>query len=589
VPWAVAAALALVLAVTGAGWWRATRPVDRPLTRFSVDLGPDALRGINLTAAISPDGRRLVFPGRGPDGKPLLATRLLDQALSTLLPGTENGSDPFFSPDSQSIAFFSGPILKKMSAAGSAPETLAVGHTLSPGGNWGRDGNIVVSISQLDSIFRLPSTGGVPQRITRLGEGESTHRWPQVLPGGAGVLYTASNSANQMDGAAIAVASFKSGKSKVLVRGGYYGRYLPTGHLVYIRHGVLNGVRFDPDSLEIRGAPLPLIEDVAANPVTGGGQFDFSETGTLVYAPGAGVAQAWKLDWLDSSGKSEPLISTPGPYALPRFSPDGRKVALLGKGADLYVYLIDRHALVQLTFTGGPVLSPVWAPDNQHLVYGSSAGLTWIRSDGVGEPQTVLENHEIARPFSFSPDGRRLAYAERNMTTGLDIWTLPLDLTDPDHPKAGKPEPYLRTPAEELVPAFSPDGHWIAYRAIENGAPEIYVRPFPDAGGGKWRISTGGGLYAMWSRNGHELFYETTDNRIMVVDYTAEGASFLVLRARLWSDKQLFYTGTMNLDLAPDGKRFLVFTLPEASPGDKGSVHVTVLENFFDWLRKKLP
>jgi Tol biopolymer transport system component len=164
-----------------------------------------------------------------------------------------------------------------------------------------------------------------------------------------------------------------------------------------------------------------------------------------------------------------------------------------------------------------------------------------------------------------------------------------LDLADPDHPKAGKPEPFLRTPGNETAPTFSPDGRWIAYRSNESGNFEIYVRPFPDGSRGKWQISNGGGLYGLWSNNGRELFYETTDNRIMVMDYMVHGDSFVPGKRRLWSDKQLFYTGTQNLDLAPDGKRFAVFALPETAPGEKGSVHVTMLLNFFDELKRRIP
>src|SRR5450759_187348 len=134
------------------------------------------------------------------------------------------------------------------------------------------------------------------------------------------------------------------------------------------------------------------------------------------------------------------------------------------------------------------------------------------------------------------------------------MWTLPLDLTDPDHPKPGKPEPFLRTPADEFVPAFSPNGRWIAYLSNESGRFEIYVRPFPGRGRGKWQISTGGGLYAIWSNNGRELFYESLDNRIMVLDYTGNGDSFVPGKPRLWSDKQIYYAGVTNLALAPDGK-----------------------------------
>ena len=164
----------------------------------------------------------------------------------------------------------------------------------------------------------------------------------------------------------------------------------------------------------------------------------------------------------------------------------------------------------------------------------------------------------------------------------------PLDLTDPERPKPGKPELFFAQ-STATIPRFSPDGRWIAYRSNETGSGEIYVRPFPAGSGGKWQISSGGGLYALWSNNGHELFYETADNRIMVVDYTVDGASFVPGKPRLWSEKQLFYPGGSNLDLAPDGKRFLVLTLPEATLGQKGSTHVTMLLNFFDEVKRRIP
>jgi serine/threonine-protein kinase len=244
-----------------------------------------------------------------------------------------------------------------------------------------------------------------------------------------------------------------------------------------------------------------------------------------------------------------------------------------------------------LTITGQADF-PIWAPDGRHLAYrlvGKPDSLLWIRSDGSGDPQELLRGPNLAIPWSFSPDGQRLACFERSPETGFDIWTLPLDLTDPDHPKAGKPEPFLRTPNDELVPRFSPDGHWIAYRSNESGSNEINVRPFPNASGGRWQISNGGGLYALWSNNSREMFYETMDNRIMVVDYSIEGGSFVVGKRRLWSDKQPFYLGTSNLDLAPDGKRFAVLALPDPPPGEKGAVHVTMLLNFFDELKRRIP
>jgi serine/threonine-protein kinase len=488
--WAITAT---ALAIAAAGWllfWRAAHPVDHPLTRLSVDLGPTAMPGLNLTAAISPDGRRLVFAARGPDGRQQLATRLLDQAQPTLLPGTEGGGDPFFSLDGQWIGFFAGAELKKISVQGGSPVVLCGAYN-ARGASWGEDENIIAAMGPQAPLYRVPVAGGMRRLFTKPGPGEFTHRWPQVLPGGRAVVFTASPSVTSMDNADIEAVSLKTGKIKILQRGGYFGRYLPSGHLVYVHQGVLLGVKFDVERLEVQGTPVPLLDDVAANPVTGGGQFDFSSLGTFVYASGKSAAQTWRVAWLDGSNKMQSLLAVPGAY--PRLSPDGRKLSLVDKG-DIYIHDLERETTTRLTFSGDTA-SPVWAPDGQHLVFQSiSNGLhiSWIRSDGAGDPQPLLEqaNHPI--PSSFSRTGR-VAYLETNPETGLDLSTLPVDLTDPDHPKPGKPESFLRTSNDESVPRFSADGRWIAYRSNESGNNEIYVRPFPAAGGGKWQISVGGG------------------------------------------------------------------------------------------------
>jgi serine/threonine-protein kinase len=191
-------------------------------------------------------------------------------------------------------------------------------------------------------------------------------------------------------------------------------------------------------------------------------------------------------------------------------------------------------------------------------------------------------------PWSFSPDGRWLAYREKSSDSESDLWTLPLDITDPDHPKAGNPEPFLRSPGDNMQPKFSPDGRWIAYLSDESGSDEVYVRPFPPRSGSKWQISAGGAESPVWSNNGHVLFYES-DRRIVAVDYTVEGNKFVPGKPRVWSEKQLFFAGSSNLDLAPDGKRFAVLTTPEFTGAEKGSVHVILLLNFFDELKRRIP
>jgi serine/threonine-protein kinase len=220
----------------------------------------------------------------------------------------------------------------------------------------------------------------------------------------------------------------------------------------------------------------------------------------LVYLAGKGTGQAWPVVWLGSSGKTQPLLTIPGIYSTPRLSSDGQRLAVTAssKGTDIFVYDWRRDSMTRLTFDGHSGNLSL-SPDGKHIAFQSGLGpfsLSWVRSDGAGEPLRLLENQNDIVPWSFSHDGRRLAYFEANPETGYDIWTLPLDTTNSDHPKPGKPEPFLRTPFDERRPMFSPDGRWIAYASNESGAFEIYVRPFPGPGG-KWQVSTGGGLYAL--------------------------------------------------------------------------------------------
>jgi serine/threonine-protein kinase len=439
---AIAVVSAMAAVVAAAGWWRATRPLEHPLVRLNVDLGPDALTGLSSTVAISPDGRRIVFPARGPDGSQQLATRLLDQAQATLLPGTGGGQDPFFSPDGQWVGFFANSKLKKASVLGGVPVALC--DVATPrGGSWGEDGTIIAPPTQLSPLARVPDAGGAPQRLTRLVKGEITHRWPQVLPGGQAVLFTASPTSVALDVANIEVTVLKTGTTKILHRGGYYGRYLPGGHIVYVHQGVLFAVGFDVDRLEVRGTAVPLVDDVAGFAGTGGGQFDFSRTGTLVYLPGKTQVQGWPIVWLDSSGNTQSLLSTPGAYFFPRFSPDGRLLALGAStiGQDIFVYDWRREAMTRLTFDGSSSL-PVWSPDGRYIAYRSGSGafgIWWVRSDGAGQPRKLLETGNNVVPWSISADGRRLAYQEVNPESGFDIWTLPLDMSfrSPQNRQAG--------------------------------------------------------------------------------------------------------------------------------------------------------
>ncbi|MGI8743243.1 MAG: winged helix-turn-helix domain-containing protein [Bryobacteraceae bacterium] len=610
-PWMIAGLASVVAAISGALLWRATRPVDRPvdrpMMRFSVDLGPEAIRGRAesgefFNPVISPDGTRFVFPAKAADGSKQLAMRRLDQSIVTILAGTEGAVDPFFSPDGQWIGFFAGQKLKKIPLQGGEVVSLCDDAGLERGASWGEDGAIIANLDRFH-LFRVPAAGGEPQVIGKPEEhGERTWRWPQVLPGGENVLFTGlvAATAAAADSANIEVLSLKSGRVKVVRRGGDFGRYLPSGHLIYIRQGTLYGVPFDLGRLEIHGEPAPLVEDIAEF-----SQVSFSRTGILLYASAA--TRIAPIAWLDNTGKSQrvvsPSLNLSRQAETPRLSPDGNRLALAVAG-DLFVHDLPRGTATRLTFDAALNRHPVWTPDGQHIVYSSDVpagdgefGIWWIRADGSSQPEKLFGDRTPLQAFSISPYKRVLAFVHSGKERGFEVWTLPLDLNDPGHPKSGKPEPLARESLSQVDPAFSPDGRWIAYVSTNGGGKggQITVRPFPsEPSAGRWSVSESesGAKFPVWSRNRRELFYVNSDNRIMVVRYTANHHSFVPEKPGQWSPVPLFRpinNGLWNLDITPDGRRFVVLAPPESRSDEPNTVHATILLNFFDELRRRLP
>ena len=606
-PWMIAGLSSVVAVISVALLWRATLPADRPMMRFSVDLGPEAVRGRAETGefynpVISPDGTRLVFPAKAADGSEQLAMRRLDQSTVIMLAGTEGAVDPFFSPDGQWIGFFAGQKLKKIPLQGGGVVSLCDNAGLGHGASWGEDGAIIANLDNYH-LFRVPAVGGEPQVIGKPEQhGERTWRWPQVLPGGENVLFTGAvaASAAALDSANIEVLSLKSGRVKVVRRGGSFGRYLPSGHLIYFRDGTLYGVPFDLGRLETHGAPARLLE-------ADSDRVSFSQTGILLYGGAARRAGVAPLAWLDSAGNSKrvvsPSIGISRQAETPRLSPDGNRLALAVAG-DLFVHDLQRSTVTRLTFDAALNRQPVWMPDAQHIVYCSDVpasdgefAIWWIRSDGSSQPEKLFGERTPLQVSSISPDGRIIAFVRTGRDRGFEIWTLSLDLNDPDHPKPGKPEPFARESLSQVDPAFSPDGRWIAYVST-NGAGvggQISVRPFPSApSAGRWQVSESesGAKFPVWSRNRRELFYLNSDNRIMVARYTANEHSFVPEKPRQWSPAPLFRPGNnslWNLDIAPDGRRFVVLAPPESRSEEPTTVHATILLNFFDELRRRLP
>jgi serine/threonine-protein kinase len=296
---------------------------------------------------------------------------------------------------------------------------------------------------------------------------------------------------------------------------------------------------------------------------------------------------------LDKSGRLEPLMRKPGAYDWIRLSPDGRRIAIIDAATRaVSVYDLKRETMSRITPAQGVPDVAIWTPDGNHLVYASSGtegGLWWSRADGSSERQRLSETFWNLN--SFSPDGKRIAAFGWGSGANPDIWTLPLEGPDSDRPRLGTAEPFLRTPASEALPAFSPDGRWLAYASDESGVSQIHVRPFPGPGG-SWQISTDGGTNPIWSRSAHELFYISSSRRIMVSRYSYHDDAFVAGKPSLWCEFQTLAPPQLPffssiIDLAPDGKRFAVL-VSASTESQQPPTQVNFLLNFADELRRKI-
>jgi len=595
-PFVIAIAAGLVIAgLIATAPWKMPAPSSRPLMRLDADLGAELSRGEGAgpTLAISPDGKRLAFISPGLDGKDHLALRLLDNSQAAVLAGTEGAQSPFFSPDGRSVGYFADGKLKKMSVEGGAPVTLA--NARNPrGAVWGGNGSILFAAENRVGLSQVSQSGGTTQPATELDEkeGEISNRYPQLLPDGDTILFTARTAQQSWNDASIKVQSIKTGRRKTLVTGGYYGRYLPSGHLVYVHDGTLQAVRMNLDRLELFGAAYPIIQDMGRSAGNGFSKFDFTSSGTLIYIAEQDSDQR-SVSVLDDSGVLKPLGVPDGPYGGATLSPDGTRFVFLtsdAAGVHFSIYDLVQKRVSKLADFNGRVNDLIWTADGKHLAFATEnnqlagPGIYWIRADGAGEPQRLLEGPAWVLG-SFSPDGKVLGYWHREAPYGL--WTLPLDLADPEHPQPGKPMSLLPMKVETRGPNISPDGQWIAYTSYQSGRQEAYVRPYARPGK-ELQISIDGSLSGvLWSPNGRQLVFTAPDERLRVVDYKSGGDSFTMDQPRVWSDK--LPSGSRYLaGFMPDGKH-LVIALPTGPGSDQKPTHAVFLLNFFEELQRRLP
>jgi serine/threonine-protein kinase len=445
--------------------------------------------------------------------------------------------------------------------------------------SWAPDDTIVFSPNRISPLLGVSAAGGTPQALTELDfrRGEGSHRWPQVLPSGKAVLFTAPTGAGSVDKSQIEVHSFVTGSRKVLVQGGTSARYVPTGHLVYARAGRLMAAPFDLARLEVTGPAIPLLDGLLVDPSTGAAQFSFSEKGDLVYV--AGAPSDRRLVWVDRSGVSEPLGAPPRPYAHPRLSPDGSRVAvtLTGETYDIWLYDIPRDTLTRLTYEADNHY-PIWTPDGRRVTFQSNRdgfpNLYWMNADGSGPPERLTKSEYTQITECWSPDGGTLLFVELRPATGWDAWLLPLQ-------GERKPRPFVQTSFLDGTPQISPDGRWVAHISDETGRTELYVRPFPGPGG-KWQISTEGGSQAAWRRDGQELFYRNGDKMMAVA--VSRGEGFSASRPALLFEKRYEQIQGKNYDVSADGRHFLMV---QGEPETASRMNVVL--NWFEELKRRVP
>jgi eukaryotic-like serine/threonine-protein kinase len=465
--------------------------------------------------------------------------------------------------------------MKKIPVSGGAPLAICDAGT-SAGASWGADGTIVFAPSTTSGLWRVSAAGGEPKMLTSPDhtKGEYSHRHPQILPGGKGVLFTALGGFG-WDESQVEVLRFDTGERSILVRGGNTGYFVAPGFLVYYRAGDLFAVPFNLAEMEVTGdTPVTVVEGVRQNNGPRGALYSVTAAGTLAYLPGvAGSGQfEARLAWVDRQGNIAPIPAPSRAYFSPVLSPDGKQVAvnITSGTVQIWIYDLARGTLTPLGSQETSNLNPIWTPDGKPVVYRSARdgnfNVYWRAADGSGSEERLTTSDNSQQPDSWSPDGQSLAFDEINPATGREIWMLRLS--------DRKAEPFLRSAFNQNDGEFSPDGRWLAYSSNESGGSEVYVQPYPGPGK-KWQISVGGGNFPRWNPSRGELFYNSGD-KTMVVDVVTS-PTFSAGKPKL------LYEGPDSGLPSPDGKRFLIVQSVEPP---QPPTQIDIVLNWIEELRR---
>jgi serine/threonine-protein kinase len=582
-----AAAAVVVVALGGSAlWWTWPRPSPPAPARVSILLPPDQrlVIGPSPVLALSPNGEQLVYAAARPGQLAQLYVRPLDRFDAAAIPGTEAASAPFFSPDGRWVGFYARDGIQKVSLDGGAPLRICDAPPIS-GAAWLGDGTIVFGTTlDGDGLWRASADGGAAVRLTApdTSKGEMQHRHPLVMSSAETLAFTVVTT-DGAEGAVLTLATREWRRlPQVQPAGGI--QLASSGHLVVAQSGSIVALPFDATRGLVSGSPVPLSERTITV-ADGGTAFALAQSGTLAYVPGRVAAPLRSLMLVDRTGRATPLGQAGAAFLQPRFSRDGRWLAVTietENGTDVWLHDLQRATRTRLT-TGGRAAFAVWSPDSGVVGFHAARQGPWslyVRAvDGSAPAESLLSGSRPDAasvwsrdksetllpgfapsltganplyPASWSVDGRTVAFVERKPNAERDIWVVE---------RGGDPVPFLLTPADESSPEFSPDGRWLAYVSDEAGRNDVYVQPYPGPGG-RWLLSTDGGSHPAWSRDGSEVYY-LQDRHVMAVPFRAAPEPRPGLPRRLFEGAFEPSDIARNYDPAPDGEHFVMIRSDE--------------------------
>jgi serine/threonine-protein kinase len=545
------ALIALVVSAFSFSGRRSSNVQTAPVSRF-VLWTPDSIKpGSNFPwpATISPDGGTVVYKPRS--SRLLYAVRT-DQLDSRALPGTEDAGQVIFSPDGQWIAFESNGKLRKVRLDGSTPIAVSTGNSYN-GGDWTvRDEIVLGSEGKARGLSVVSANGGTPVEFTKPPSDKTDYLWPIASPDGKSVVFTVWD--GNLASAKLATASISNGKVTPLNLSGIRPLAILDHTLVYLQaDGLTMGVKLKGGFNGTDGPPVPVLDPVVVSAgLNGNSEIFVSPRGALVTSRGGTSSQ---MVWFTANGTTIPILSEVRRYGAPRISPDGRRIVVAvsdADGSDLWIHDLAGRTFSRLT-SSKTATSPVWSADGTKVYFigldPANHFAIWSQSvDGGAVPEKVTEAIGPTLGMAGDPDGQSLVY------TGIrdNAWAINRVLLD----SGGKKVPFPREGTNEVSPAISPDGRWIALVSDQAGGADVFMRSYP-VPSVRLQVSAAGGTEPAWSQDGKRIYYRN-GNAMMAATIETSPAVRVVARDTVAADlRNITASGSGNgYDIARDG-RFL--------------------------------